>query len=285
MPTTNTSYRRVILVIHGVIGCVLAWSYWPSLADAATRWSEDPQYSHGFLVPLFSAYLLWRNRRALWAASEQPRWWGVGLFLIGAAVRLAGYALYLPWLEIASLLICLLGWAAVAGGRKALRAALPAILFLAFIVPLPYRVQTAMGGSLQRMATVISTYLLQTLGVPAVSEGNVIVLSDVRLGIVEACSGLSMLVTFFALATGFVMVVRGPWWEKIVLVASAAPIAVAANVIRITVTGSLYEAAQSDLARIIFHDVAGWLMMPLALGMLFVELEILRRVIIVKPRR
>jgi exosortase len=274
---------RAILCVHGATGAILLWAYWPTLLEAAARWREDPQYSHGFLVPIFSAYLLWRNREQLIAAADHPRWWGVALFLTGAAVRLAGYGLYLPWLDMTSLLICLAGWAATAGGRPALRAALPAILFLGFILPLPYRIQNAMSGSLQRTATLASTYLLQTLGVPAVAEGNTIVLSEVRMGIVEACNGLSMLVTFFALATGFAILVRRPWWDRLILVASAAPIAVAANVVRITVTGALYEASRNELAQVVFHDVAGWLMMPLALLMLFAELAILRRVIIAKP--
>lgn len=275
---------RANLIVHGAIGTILVWAYWPTLLEAVTRWREDPQYSHGFLVPLFSAYLLWRNRKALAAGADQPRWWGVALFVAGGAVRLAGYGLYLPWLDLTSLLVCLAGWAATAGGWKTLRAAFPAILFLGFVLPLPYRVQNALAGSLQRTATIISTYLLQTLGVPAIAEGNTIVLSEMRMGIVEACNGLSMLVTFFALATGFAILVRRPWWERVILVISAAPIAVAANVVRITVTGTLYEASQSELAHVVFHDVAGWLMMPLALVMLFAELEFLRRVIIAKPR-
>jgi exosortase len=278
-----TSTRKNLL-IHGGLGLVLAWAYWPALVDAADRWANDPQYSHAFLVPLFSGYLLWRNRAALAAADGQPRWWGLGLLAAGFLIRFVGNAIYLSWLDLASLLVCLAGWAATAGGRSMLRAALPAILFLGFTLPLPYRVQMAMGGNLQRIATIWATYLLQTVGVPAIAEGNIITLTEGRIGVVEACNGLSMLITFFAMATGFAMVVREPWWLRTILVASAAPIAVAANVFRITLTGVLYETSGGRLAHIVYHDVAGWLMMPLALGLLFVELWFLRRVVIAKTR-
>jgi exosortase len=137
-----------------------------------------------------------------------------------------------------------------------------------------------LGGTLQRVATIASTYALQTLGVPAVSEGNVVLLSETRLGIVEACSGLSMLVTFFALAAAVAILATRNWIEAIVVFCSAIPIAVVANVARITVTGALYEANQNELARVIFHDVAGWLMMPLGLGLLLVELHILGRAVV-----
>jgi exosortase len=259
---------------------IAAGAYWTTLAEVSERWATDPQYSHGFLVPLFSLYLLWSRRRYLASGDFSPRWWGVGIVAIAIAMRAAGYAFFLTFLDTGSLIICLLGLAAAVGGRGALRWAAPAILFLAFMLPLPHRVQTVLGGTLQRVATVTSTYALQTLGVPAVSEGNIIMLTDTQLGVVEACNGLSMLMTFFALATAVAILSQRGLFEKLVIVASAIPIAVLANVARITVTGMLYEASQGELARMVFHDLAGWLMMPLALGMLLVELWLLGRILV-----
>jgi exosortase/archaeosortase family protein len=89
-----------------------------------------------------------------------------------------------------------------------------------------------------------------------------------------------MLVTFFALAAAVAILATRNWIEAIVVFCSAIPIAVVANVARITVTGALYEANQNELARVIFHDVAGWLMMPLGLGLLLVELHILGRAVV-----
>jgi exosortase len=258
----------------------LVWTYWTTLAEIVERWATDPQYSHGFLVPLFAGYLLWARRAHLAAADLRTRWWGVGIVFAAVALRLAGHFFYQPWLDAGSLLICLAGIAATFGGRRALIWAGPSILFLVFMLPMPYRVQTMLGGTLQSVATKASTYTLQTLGVSAVSEGNVILLSETRLGVVEACNGLSMLITFFALATAVAILAQRNWVEKILIVLSAIPIAVLANVVRITVTGLLYEAAQDDLARMVFHDLAGWLMMPLALGLLFLELFIMGRAVV-----
>lgn len=262
------------------IAAVVLWSYWTTLLEIGYRWAHDPQYSHGFLVPLFSVYLLWRSRCKLREIELRPRWWGVGIVVVGIAMRLAGLLFYQPWLDSGSLLVVLTGLAAATGGRKLFVWAGPAILFLAFMLPLPYRFQTVLGGTLQRVATLASTYALQTLGVPAVSEGKVILLSETRLGIVEACSGLSMLVTFFAMATAVAILSTRNRIEAVIVFFSAIPIAVLANTVRITVTGALYEANQNDLARVIFHDVAGWLMMPLGLGLLLVELHVLARVVV-----
>lgn len=262
------------------VAAVVVWSYWSTLSDIGERWANDPQYSHGFLVPLFACYLLWRKRGQLRSAEFCSRWWGVGIVAVGVSMRLVGHFFYQPWLDSGSLLVVLSGIAAAAGGRKMLIWAVPSVLFLAFMLPLPYRFQSMLGGTLQRIATTASVYALQTIGVPAVSEGNIILLSESRLGIFEACNGLSMLVTFFALATAVAILATQNWMERVLVLLCAVPIAVAANVIRITVTGFLYESNHNDLARVVFHDVAGWLMMPLGLGMLLLELHILGRLVV-----
>src|SRR5262245_55370319 len=260
--------RRPTIALLFAALAVCVWSYWTTLGDIVERWTSDPQYSHGFLVPVFSLYLLWRGRGRLAGADLRPRWWGVGVVFLAAVMRLAGHFFYQPWLDAGSLLVCLTGIAAAAGGRRALAWAAPAILFLVFMLPLPFRFQTMLGATLQQVATAASTYALQTLGVPAVADGNVILLTNTKLGVVEACSGLSMLVTFFALASAVAILVPRSPAEKVVIVASAVPIAVLANVVRITATGVLFEVGRDEAARAVFHDLAGWLMMPLALGLL-----------------
>jgi exosortase len=269
-----------VLALIGVGLGVVLWAYWSTLDAIAERWVNDPAYSHGFLVPLFSVYLLWMRRDRL-AGGVTPAWWGLGLVLLAGGMRVASHFLYQSWLDAASLPVALAGLVAAAGGWKALKWAAPGLLFLAFMLPLPYKLQTMLGGTLQRVATVVSTYALQTFGVPAVAEGNVILLSTTKLGVVEACSGLSMLMTFFALATAVAILAdTRTVFERALIVASAIPIAVAANVVRITVTSVLYEMDKGELARRVYHDLAGWLMMPLALGFLLIELFVLGRAIV-----
>jgi exosortase len=247
------------------------------------KWAQDPQYSHGYLVPAFSLYLLWWRRDRLQGTRLEPRWWGVGLLGVGFALRLAGAYFYFAWFEAVSLLPMLAGTALLLGGYPALRWAAPAVGFLVFMIPLPFRLETGLAQPLQQIATQASTYTLQTLGFPALAEGNVILVDKARIGVVEACSGLGMLLLFFALATALVIRVERPWYERLVIVASAAPVAVAANVVRITVTAFLHLTVGGRWADLVFHDLAGWLMMPLALGMLWAELRILSRLLVERP--
>lgn len=257
------------------IGAALLWAYWPSLAGMAGRWADDPRYSHGYLVVAFSAVLLVLRREQLTSIRPCPSWWGVALIAAGSGLRLLGTYVYFDWLDGVSLVPCLAGLCALVWGRGALRVAAPAIAFLAFMVPLPFRLEQALGGPLQQVATLISTSTLQTLGLSAVSEGNTIVMEHARIGVVEACSGLSMMILFFALATGVAMLIQRPLVDRLLIVASAAPIAVVANIARITVTGVLHETVGERVANIVFHDLAGWLMMPLGLTLLGLELQLL----------
>ena len=161
-------------------------------------------------------------------------WWGIPFFVVFALVR--WFNLFLNYeRDIDSLLPFLVGVTLVLGGWRALRWAWPSILFLIFMVPLPDFLAAALGGKLQHVATIMSVYVLQTLGIPAIALGegsNVIQLSepDNKLEVARACSGLRMMTLFFAVCVGASFLLRVPVWKKIVLIVSAVPIAIISNV-------------------------------------------------------
>jgi exosortase len=257
----------------------LVWVFWPTLAPLSERWWNDAEYSHGYLIPLFSLFLLWARRGSVAGVSFQFHWLGVPVLLAGLALRFLGIYLYFDWLAAVALLPCIAGLVLLYGGWPALRWAWPAVVFLVFMVPLPFRLAVALAHPLQSLCTQASTYALQTLGLPAFAEGNVIRLKGGPLRIVEACSGLSMLLIFFALSSALILLIRRPWYEKLIIFCSAIPIAVISNVTRITITGVLQETVGSQLAMRLFHDQPGLLpglfMMLLALGLLWLELKVL----------
>jgi exosortase len=250
----------------------------------ASRWGSDPQYSHGYLVPLFSLALLWLRRARLDQVEFRVNWWGLPLLLLGVAGRILGAYMYFDWLDAASLVPCLAGLCVLFGGWRALSWAWPSIVFLLFMIPMPFRIETALSHPLRRIATHCSAYLMLTLGMPALTEGNTILLNSGRIGIVGACSGLSMLLIFFALSTAVAIVIDRPLLDKVVVVLSAIPVAVIVNVLRITITGVAQELFGPELAHKVFHDWAGFLMMPMALGLLWLLLWVLSHLLI-KPER
>jgi exosortase/archaeosortase family protein len=116
-----------------------------------------------------------------------------------------------------------------------------------------------------------------------VAEGNVISIDEMKIGVLEACNGLGMLSAFFAISATVALVLRRPLLDRIVVFLSAVPIGVLMNLVRITATGLVYGAAGTGTAQAFFHEVAGWMMMPLALAALWLELRLLGRLLV--PRR
>jgi exosortase len=260
-------------VLFGLL-LALGWAYWVTLGRLVGVWARDPQYSHGFLVPVFALVLLWLRRDRLAGGSCRLSWLGLPLLGLAGVLRLAGAHYFFGWLDALSLLVCLAGVAAMMGGWLALRWAWPAVAFLVFMIPLPYQLRTGIGAPLQQAATTGSVYVLQTLGRPALAEGNVIVVGDLRVGVVEACDGLSMRVIFFAVSTAVAGLVQRPWWERALIVLSALPVGLVSNLVRVTATALLYELGGKELGDAIFHDWSGWLMMPLAICLLWAELAL-----------
>ncbi len=271
-----------MVILAGVLAASLLWAYWPTLYDLERTWSRDPRYSHGFLVPVFALYVLWL-RRARRLDRVDSSWIGVLLILFGAFLNFLGAYSYFTWLDSISFLVSLAGLCAVLGGLAGLRWAWPSIAFLIFMVPLPYRIETALGTPLQRLATVVSTYALQVFGIPAFSSGNTIIINDYTIGIIDACNGLGASYMVLACAVGAALLIHRPLVDKIILIASAIPIALVANATRVTLTGVLHEVMGKGAAERVEHDLAGWLTMPLALALLYIEYQLLKRLFVEAP--
>ena len=268
----SPGWIAALVAIVGVLGFV----YFPLMRYSFEQWLK-PDYSHGFLVPAFSVYLAWMWRT--WAPTEIA--WPDPL---GLAFIVGGAALFLiagltntgkEWLQGLSLVINLCGATLLLGGTVALRWLWPSLVFLLFMFPLPYSVEVTLGWPLQKVAAVATEFVLQTIGYPTYREGMILHCQDHVLEVKNACNGLSMLLTFFTLSAGMAIVIRRPWLDKLIILLSAVPIAILSNVVRIALTGVLYNEAGKELGDRVFHDFAGWMMMPLALGILLLELKVL----------
>jgi exosortase len=288
---TNKASNPVGSVSPAVFAFLLAfsvallWAYWTAFHSMAQRWWGDAQYSHGFLVPAFALGVLWWRRGQLSAAALIPNWWGLVLVAAGMGLRLIGAWYYLDWFDSLSLLPCLAGICVLLGGWPALRWSWPAIAFLFFMIPLPYSVETALAFPLRRLATVTSTYALQTVGFGALEEGTDIYVNEHWLQVAPACSGMGMLMIFFALSCAIALVSERPWIDKLVIVASAFPIAIVSNIVRIFLTAVLFELSTTQVAQAAFHKYAGWLMMVVGLALLWLELKLFDHLFIkVEPR-
>ena len=263
---------------------LLVWAYLPMLRVFFDKWANDPQYSHGFLVPLFSAYLLRKTGQTGSRTLAPLPWLGGSLLVVILALRAAAGALLFHQLDAASFLLAVVALVLAAGGVPLLKRTAPAILFLVFMIPLPYELERNVGQPLKTAATVSSTFLLQTLGQPAIRDGNLILIDEVRLGVVDACSGLKMMVTFAAFSVGAVLLMQRTRFEKLMVLLGIVPIAIVSNVLRITATGLCYVSMTDTNALDFLHDLYGWLMMPVGLALLGLEVWALKHLVVDESR-
>lgn len=268
------------LLAAATLGLAGLAAYWPTLLEMVRVWWDEPDYSHGFLVVPAAAWLAW-VRRGRYPGLGDPAW-GLALGLLGLSwgMRYAAARFYMDFLDAYSLAVWAAGVVALLGGWPLFRWALPSLGLLLFMVPLPFGVATALSGPLQRVATKLACLSLQTLGQPAIAEGNVILLGEHRLEVAQACSGLRLFVCVVFLAYLYVALVRRAWWEKLVLLLTIAPIAIVANVGRIAVTGLLYRWTDSPRLHQLIHDLAGFLIeIPLAAALFGLVLWYLDKVV------
>jgi exosortase len=280
---------QVLLAAVALVGCFV-WFYWTagSIGVFQRTWAEA-DYQHGPLVPLFSLFLLWYRREMIIPFAGRGSLWGLAFLAVWAIVRWVAVYFNFGSLTEYSMLPFLAGLALFVGGWQALRWAWPAIVFLMFMVPMPGDAQGLISQQLQYVATRISVFVVQTLGIPAMAVGHWIQLTDGRqLNVEDACSGLRMMMMFVAMCAGAAIIVRRPLWEKLFILASAIPIAVLGNVMRIVVTAIGSEIVHRYFTTMdpeqtveTIHTWAGYLIeMPAGLLLLWIELTLLSKLLI-----
>ncbi len=295
-PTTNRSFSEEmqrllpgpkVMAAWLALAVVFVWFYWSSIEKLIRIWYSEEDYQHGFFVPIFALALLWLRREMIIPFQGRGSWWGAPFFALWAVMLWAAVYFRFESLPEMSMIPFFAGLALFVGGWQGLRWAWPAVVFLIFMIPLPGAVQGFASQELQRLATRLSVFVIQTLGIAAVAQGNVIQLTDKPLEVARACSGLRMMMLFFAICIGAAFVVRKPLWEKLLTVASAAPIAVASNVARIVLTAVLSDVSRQwpsvisgETASKFTHDMAGYLMMPIGLLLLWFEMYLLSKLLI-----
>jgi len=252
-----------------IIGLLL-FLYRGVLWALGTDWYNDPDYSHGFLVPFLSAYFVWERWDALKNLMTSPSVWGIvllGLGLFSFVVGLIGAELYIQRVSflvvLAGLILLILGW-------KYLWILSFPLGFLIFMIPLPAIIVNTIAFPLQIFAAQTATFCLFSLGIPVLREGNLIMLASTTLEVAEACSGLRSLVALLALGTVYGYFSQEMMWKRWTLVVLSIPIAIIANAFRVSGTGILAHYFGQESAEGFYHTFEGWLVFLVAFILLFI---------------
>ena len=259
-----------------VLVVLIGWLYSSILYHLVGQWWQDPNFSHGFFVPLFSAFVLWQDRSRLAAVPVTPSSWGLLIVVVALCVLILGVMGAELFLSRVSLLLLVAGLVIFFLGWNYFRAVLFPWAFLVLMIPIPAIVFNQITFPLQLLASKVAATVLPILGVPVLREGNVINLPAMALEVAEACSGIRSLLSLTTLAIiyGYLMEPRNG--VRVLLALASLPIAVAANSFRIVGTGLLVQYWDPEKAEGFFHLFSGWLIFVISLLMLCLFHRIMR---------
>lgn len=243
--------------------------YFDTLRRLVDDWRVDENYSHGFLIPFISAYAIWRNRRRIISTPVAPRiFLGGALMLVAVLMLMAGIAGAELYVARLSLVLSLAALALYFFGLEWLKLLVFPIGLLLFALPIPNIVFNQIAFPLQLIASDYATRAIKLFGIPALREGNVIELAQMKLQVVEACSGIRSLVTLATLAVVYGYFTEKRLWRRIALFVAVIPIAIIANAARVAGTGLMAHHWGIQAAEGFLHGFSGWLVFVVAVALL-----------------
>ena len=256
---------------------LLGWLFRDGIAELVHLWGAKEEYSHAYLLPALSLFLFWQKKHELQSEPWSGSWAAVLLCLFGLLVFFVGTLSAIYAVIHYALFITMSGMLLAYAGLRNTRYLWAGLLLLFFTVPFPQFLYQALSTRLQLVSSELGVLVIRALGVSVYLEGNVIDLGSFKLQVVEACNGLRYL---FPLASfGFLCayLYRGPFWHKLVIFVSTAPITVLMNSLRIGIIGFTVERWGQEMAEGFLHDFEGWAIFMACLAVLFGEIAILSR--------
>lgn len=245
---------------------------WTELLNEIAR-REDNSYI--FVVPFVAAYLLWLRRSRFRFIRRRPSL--AGCALLAVAVALAGWGAETDTRVAmhASAILSLIACFTCFTGVSAIRQFLPVAIALFILIPVPGEVRRSIATLLQGIAVFVTHDVLEMVGVPAERQGNVILIDGMPILVGEACDGMRMIMALALTYFTFVFSVPLKLGARLLLLLVSPAVAIACNLVRLVATGLAYAYSTPEFAESV-HDVAGWLMLPLAIVLLLGLVRLMR---------
>jgi len=269
-----------------ILACLfVAMNYW-QFQILVRKWLDDANWSHGFLIPLFSLYVLYSRRDELLSAPRRTNLWGLAIMIAGVLLTVYSfYPLGNDWTFQLSMIVVLFGMVLYLAGWRVMRVAWVPIVYLALAMPIPPILYERIAVPLQSLAAASSGHLLRLFGVETTVTVLNLQITSVSgelygLTVAEACSGVRSLMAFVALSVAMAYVEERPNWQRLVLVLAGVPIAVVCNILRVTLTGTMYVYDRPELGKDFMHEFMGIVLLIPALLLLVLLSRVMRSVYI-----
>lgn len=288
-PSFSQAFGAATLIKIAVLAALFVLMNSWQFSRLISVWKHDPNWSHGFIIPLFSLYLLYVRRDELFAAKRRVNLWGLGIMLVSVFIMVVGfYPIRTHWFCHLAMVLLLLGLVLYLGGPQIIGVTWLPILYLVFAIPIPEILYARIAVPLQELAAKGATVVLQLAGVQIESTASSLQVTSMSgqihpLTVAEACSGMRSLMAFLALGVALAYLAERAVWQRIILVVAAVPVAILCNVIRVTITCSMFALDKPELGQDFMHEFMGMVMLiPAALLLwllswllqsLFIEVE------------
>ena len=236
----------------------------------------DPDTSHGLLVPLIALYLAWQKRDRIRAAVLCPSSWGLFFLIMTLLLYLLGLVGGILVLQRSMMVFSFISLVLFLFGAEVFRTLLFPLFFLVFLVPLPVSLVGLVAFPLQLLVTRVAEHVIQLVGIPVYREGNMLYFLHTQLEVAEACSGIRSLMAMVMLCSLFVYASGGNWWRRGILLLSAVPVAMFANIVRVSGTGILAHYFGGEVARGFLHEFSGMVVFALGLAIMYLEYRFLK---------
>ncbi len=269
---------NIIWLVWSISLLLLCLVFHSALEQLFSIWSNVEEYSHGFFIPCISVYFIWLRKSELALVTNfKDSVLGLLILGFGIALLLLGNLAAIKVFEEYALVFALTGLFTSAFGLKGLKIAFVPLVYLLFMVPLPNFVLNSLSAKLQLISSWIGVEFIRACDILVYLEGNVIDLGGYKLQVVDACSGLRYLFPLSSLAFLCAYLFKGPFWQKLLIFLSSAPLTIFMNSFRIGVIGVLVNYWGKSMAEGFLHDFEGWAVFLLCMSLLFVEMWILSR--------
>lgn len=273
-----------------VLAVLILLIYQPALSGVVHKWANDGNWSHGWLVPVFSLYFLIVHRQELKAAPRKGSYVGVVLVLAALGLLYLSYLRGFGYPQPFSLIPCLMGLVLLVGGWGVLKIAWFPIAFLICAIPLPQALYFDITHPLRRLASRVAGAFLGLLPDVDTEVAGVVIDYSYRmrtsaLNVEDACSGMRLMMAFCTLGIAMAYLGDRPLWQRLIMIACCVPIAVICNSVRVIITGMLHIYGYEELSQGTAHGLIGLAMLPLALGMFALCGWILKNMFVEAPEQ
>jgi exosortase D (VPLPA-CTERM-specific) len=254
------------------------YSFRDGIGPMLDNWAGMPEYSHAYLIPVISLFLVWQRKNELAALEFKGSWAGVAVVVLGILIGLLGQLSAVFTIQQIGFVVAICGFVLAVTGWPALRLIWMPLLLLFFMIPLPQFLQQAFSAQMQLWSSALGVWFVRLMGISVYLEGNVIDLGTYKLQVVEACDGLRYLFPLMTLGLVMAYFYKGALWKRVLIFLSSMPLTILMNSLRIGMIGWMVEHWGPSMAEGFVHDFQGWAVFMLSLALMVVLMIVLSRI-------